>query len=308
MPPGTPPRDPNILRHTGYSVANPVRGSADMYEGRPRITTRTKNLQGGVCYPKSLEGRMEAIVVDYEKDRGLAAYINQIEQYANTVFQQMRSAGRVPKFEELLGIIARKIFADFPYSHRMLDKRYREARYPSGKKVHLGLIMEQQDMICRHMALLFVSTVEHLRDKGNTTTGMRVRSDTDVRYVADTQYDPLENDTSGHGYVVVKRFDGGHARYFVVDPTAGRSYDIRDLFKPTAREKSPGVYRYLFSVIRVLFQEHDVRDDAFKHWLTRLRKGDAQIQRLLADAENAYVRSGDLEGIRNIHGYLAKGV
>lgn len=305
MPPGTPPRGPNILRHIGYSVAAPGAG-ADMYEGRPRITTRTKNLQGGVCYPKSLEGRMEAIVVDYEKDQGLARYINQIEQYANTVFHQMKLAGRAPKFEDLLGIIARKIFADFPYSYRMLDKRYREAAYPSGGKVHLGRIMEKQDMICRHMALLFGSTLEHLRDKNNPH--MRIRSDTDVRYVADTQYDPLENDTSGHGYVVVKRFDGGHARYFVVDPTAGRSYDIRDLFKPSAREKSPGVYRYLFSVIRVVFQDNDVRDDAFKHWLTRLRKGDAQIQRLLADAENAYVRSGDLEGIRNIRGYLAKGV
>ncbi|MFA7278278.1 MAG: hypothetical protein WC101_04840, partial [Candidatus Gracilibacteria bacterium] len=184
MPPGTPPRGPNILRHIGYSVAAPGAG-ADMYEGRPRITTRTKNLQGGVCYPKSLEGRMEAIVVDYEKDQGLARYINQIEQYANTVFHQMKLAGRAPKFEDLLGIIARKIFADFPYSYRMLDKRYREAAYPSGGKVHLGRIMEKQDMICRHMALLFGSTLEHLRDKNNPH--MRIRSDTDVRYVADTQ-------------------------------------------------------------------------------------------------------------------------
>lgn len=298
-----------IIRHTGYSLAAPgLATSPDMYKDRPRITTRSTKLQGGVYYPKSLEGQMEAVVVDYEKDRTLAAYIDHIEQYAHIILQQMKLAGRSPTFDDLVSIVARKIPADFPYSHRMLDHKYLDGTYPPGKKVHLGVIMAKQDMICRHMALLFSATIEHLRDKGNPAVNMHVSSDTDVRYTADTQYDPLEKDLSGHGYVVMKRFEGGHTRYLVADPTASRVFDIRDVFKPSARDRSPNVYRYLFSVLRVVFQESDARDGAFKHWLTRARKGNAQIQRLVSDVEKAYVQSGDIIGIQNIRGYLAKGV
>ncbi len=299
---------PRNLLHTGFSVAAPGKATTpDIYKDRPRISTRSKKLQGGVFYPKSLEGRMEAIVVDYEKDPTLAAYIHGIEQYANTVLQQMKSSGRDPTFDDLASIVAHKIPSDFPYSHRMLRHDYLDVTYPPGKKVHLGVIMQKQDMICRHMALLFAATIEHLRDKGNPQVKMRVNTDTDVRFMGDTQHDLIEKDnTSGHGYVVIKRLDGGHTRYLVADPTAGQVFDIRSAFK--RREKSPAAYRYLFSVIRLVFQEEHSRDGAFKHWLTRARKSDPHIQRLMVDAENAYVQSGDIDGIRHIRAYLAKAV
>jgi hypothetical protein len=304
MPPRTGSGLGNIIKHAGYSVA-PTHRFDTTYKGRSRINSRSSKFQGGVFCPHILQGTMEAIVVDYEEDKFLAQYIHHIEQYASAIMQQLKTSGRSPKFDDLAAIIARKIQTDFPYSHRMLDENYLNQSYPPGKKFHLGVMMQKQDMICRHMGLLFAITIEHLRDKGYAQ--LRVRSDTDIRFVTDMQSDPRERDTSGHGYVVMKRSEKGHVQYFVADPTGGRVFDIREGFDRPG-EKSPTTYRYLFSVIRFVFQGQDLQNNSFKHWLTRLRKADSQVQRILEDVERAYAKSGDITGIQNIRGYLAKGV
>lgn len=307
MPNGPNTPGSGIIRHIGYSI--PAAGvGRDIYEGRDRITTRSTKLQGGVYYPSVLTGRTEAIVVDYEKDRTLATHIDHIERYCHLILSRLKSAGRPPRFEDLLRTMSRKIFLDYPYSHRMLDDRYAKKTYPYGTKIHLGKFMHEQDMICRHMGLLFAITLEHLRDKGNPNANMDVGNNTDVRFVADTQYDPKESDPTGHGYVIVRRIESGQRQYFAIDPTAGRSVDVRKLFENDAHEKPPSSYRYLFSAIRILFQNPDTYDNSFKRWLTRLRKGDAQIQALVADTERAFITSGDIAGIQNIRAYLAKGV
>lgn len=105
------------------------------YQGRERITSRTKDVQGKVFYPKILEGNMEAITVDYEKDPVLKGYIEHLETSCQSLFDRLKAAGKEMTFKHFLQLINSKIMIDFPYEEKMRERAYRETRFLISKRI-----------------------------------------------------------------------------------------------------------------------------------------------------------------------------
>jgi len=293
-PAGTPPKQPKAgLIHTGYSV---IAGDPEKYQGRPLINSRSEQIQGGVFYPKSMEGHMEAITVDYENDQPLKAYIDEMDQHILKINREFHQSGRQMTLAIMLSVISHKIAADFPYSVRMTEGDYLKKSYKPGTKYALGYIMGHQDMVCRHMGLLVGAILDHLKENARKGTPPGIKPDTEVRFMADRQKDLVENVNSGHGYVVLKRWDEKEKKnlYYVVDPTGGIAVEIRDIFNKK-REKSPGAHRYLFSTLRFLFQKEDPKDEKFLENVFARAKAEVAVLEVLKDLRQTLT---DVDAIR----------
>lgn len=286
-----PPGKPDLL-HQGYSRMRESGENVDMYQGRPRITSRSKTVNGGVYYPRSMEGEMEAIVVDWDKDEGLKAYIPVLEVELSAKLKQLQAQGHKPDIKTMIDLIARKIAWDFPYSQRMRDRKYCNAKYKPGEKNHLGRMMDNQDMICRHMGLLAAAVLEHMKLNG------KIKKNRDIRYVADHQEDLIEGEHSGHAYVFVADREATPNEYYIVDPAGGYAVSFRDMLKKKERARSTGTYRYLFSGMRVLLQEPDPRDKPFLVGMCKNAKKDANIEGVLNDLAKTFTKNADVAAQR----------
>lgn len=288
------------LLHTGYSKTRDQ--TENTYKGRERINSRTKSVQGKVYCPVSLEKKMDAIVVDYEVDEELKKYIAHMEEYIRVIGAKLQKAGQPRNFETLLDIISKKISIDFPYSKRMIDDKYIDRKYTPGTKVRLGVFMQNQDMICRHMGLLAAAILEHFKDnfrkkkKGVVTLNP---DDYQIRFMADYQTDEVQGRNSGHAYVVIRRWIQEEKKwaYYVVDPTGGVAVDIESGLN-NKRELSPGACRYIFSLLRYLLQEGDILNHQFIYKLINRAKWDINLRQTL----NAVHKALDMDGKR----YLEK--
>ena len=260
------------LAHSPYTELG--RGYAEgEYAGRRRITSHTPSIQGKVYMPETLEDTMEAIVVDYEKDMQLRIYLESV--IVPLVLHERISHGAT-ELPEMLSLISKKIKMDFPYQQRMLDRQYAGQRYPPGQKVRLGAIMQNQDMICRHMGLLFAATVDFLRAHEASKVN-EMFSGSEVRFMADIQRDLVENKEGGHAYCVVEK--GGE--YFLVDPTTGIAESAHDILSLEGSRRMN--YRYLYSMLRYMLQNPKTEGQQFMLAIIRRQKYDPKIAEVLRD-------------------------
>lgn len=268
----------DIISNQAYSVqaSGKTAQAGEMYEGRERITSATESVQGKVYYPKLMEGHIEAISVDYLKDKPLAEYITEVEEHISRIAATYKAKKLELDFEKVAGIICAKIKSDFPYAHHMTDKTWRAGHYENGIKYRLSAFMKGQDMVCRHHTALAAAILDHMKEKGNL-----VKEKCHVRMTADIETDPEER--SGHAYVVVKYRNKktDEIEYFVLDPTAGRARKVPKQFKAIDARS----YRYLFSLLRVLFQMNQIEDDSFLHMVFNHAKTDDRLKNLLSDIE-----------------------
>lgn len=260
--------------HEAYTVL--ARGGGAEYEGRKRITSTSESVQGGVYLPEVLEYTMEGIVVDYEKDPILREYLD--KTMLPYVLLQRIAHGQ-DNFETLIKSISMKIKKDFPYQKNMIDKRYAREKYPAGQKIALGKFMMHQDMICRHMGLLFAVTVDFLKTK----TGMLTTSD--VRFMADMQQDFEEDEKNGHAYCIMRNA----GKYYAVDPTAGMAQEAREVL--SSKHGGDDRYRYLFSILRFLGQEATPEGDQLILDIMNKTKADPKLAGLIGDLKKASVKN-----------------
>lgn len=267
------------LNHQAYTVLG-GRNQELPYGGRVRITSKTESVQAGVYMPETLEDIMEAIVVDYEKDEVLRHYL---ETDLLPFILKQRIKGKLEGHGDVFLALSKKIHDDFPYQRKMLDKGYAKKNYPPGKKVYLGKLMQEQDMICRHMALLFAASVDYLKKNvpGNSSG---ISKDCDVRYMADMQKDVVENERDGHAYAVMHQ----HGRYYVADPTSGMAKEVHEIL--ASRSDSHSKYRYLFSAARFLIEQQSPESDVLLVTLIRAGYQDPKLAGLVTDLQKALVR------------------
>ncbi|MCC6643568.1 hypothetical protein IT411_02360 [Candidatus Peregrinibacteria bacterium] len=298
---------PFNLKHAGYTalLSNSGQTHTEEYEGRSRITSLSKKINGGVYMPVVMEKEMEAIVVDYQKDQALRKYLEELDDYIAMLARRLQSAGRQMDFEDILSSICHKITADFPYSERMCDKNYLLTKYAAGKKTHLGVMMTNQDMICRHMGLLVGAAIDYFKDNFvQNKSGVKLKPDTEMGFMADIARDLEESKSNGHAYLVVRKPEknGPKNKVFVVDPAAGRVMDVGKALE-SKDPRGRGFYRYAFSALRFLFQDYSSADN---HLLTRfldLAAKDPTLQQVIKDVKN---NLKDPNSIRAFYAFDAK--
>lgn len=276
------------LRHIGYSQEM-VGHKTDEYLNRPRITSLSKTINGGVYCPPGLETSMEAIVVDYEKDSGLRSYLEQMDKYVASVVNNLQKVGRKMGFINMVKTICHKITADFPYSDRMLDKAYMLKKYPPGRKVHLGVLMANQDMICRHMGLLMGAVIDYCKENFTKNKNLiKFKPDSEIGFMADTQKDLEENARTGHAYLIVRKPKpaGKGNDVFVVDPSAGHVVEIGQMIMSKS-PKGPGFYRYMFSAVRFLLQTKNQEDNDLLDVIFVAARYDATLLQVLKDVNKS---------------------
>ncbi len=260
--------------HEAYTVL--VKDGKAEYEGRERITSTSTSVQGGVYLPDILEYTMEGIVVDYEKDLILREYL---EKTMLPYVLLQRIVHGQDNFEAIIKSISMKIRSDFPYQKKMLDKKYAQAAYPAGKKVALGKIMKQQDMVCRHMGLLFAASIDFLKKKTDAF------ATSDVRFMADMQRDFEEDEKNGHAYCIMRNA----GKYYAVDPTSGMAKEAREIL--SSKQGGDERYRYLFSILRFLGQEATPEGDQLILDIMNKTKADPKLTGLIGDLKKASARN-----------------
>lgn len=269
------------LEHAAYTrvVGTPL-GALREYAGRERITSRTASVQGKVLLPEGLENRMEGIVVDYEKDAVLREYL---EKKMLPYLLRQRIFGKAANFASTIEDISKKISKDFPYQQKMLEDEYGQRRYPWGHKIYLGKVMDQQDMVCRHMGLLFAVTIDYLKAQG-AGERLAVPATSEVRFMADMQRDLDEEKRNGHAYCVMQ--NGGE--YYVIDPTSGLARNVREVLasSDTGNQK----YRYLFSALRFMVQSPSTQNDQFILQVMRKTRTEPKLVGLIADLRKTLVK------------------
>lgn len=292
------------LTHNKYSQLA-VNSSDAFYQGRKLIDSHSEKVQGGVVCPLKLRGTMEAITVDYEVDLPLKSYIVEMEQHLMKLYKEFKKNGRTLDLAVAFSIISHKIAADFPYSRRMMEGDYARKTYTPGVKYRLSNFMINQNMVCRHMALLAAAILDHLKENARAGKMPSLKADTEVRYMADSQRDSIENRNSGHAYVIVKRSDDSEKKnlYYVIDPTGGTAVEIRNLFTNRKREISTGAWRYLFSVLRVVFQKEDNRDEQFLNNIFSGTKSDVNLLEVLKDLKKSLT---DVNAIRRFQKHAVR--
>ena len=268
----TPVTAKRQFQHVGYSaLASPEH--VREYEGRERITSRTESVQGKVYLPDMLVGSMEGIVVDYEKDFLLRHYL---EMKMLPYILSQNGEGHRHHFAATIQLICQKIADDFPYQYKMLDREYCRQRYSPGQKVSLGLIMQRQDLVCRHMGLLFAVTIDFLK-KHSTEAQTGIPMECDVRFMADTQRDLVEEKRDGHAYCVMQR----HQDYYVVDPTKRLAEDVRKILY--SHNEGTSKYRYLFSALRCMLQSSNFGNGQLAQEVVKQTKVDLKLHGLIED-------------------------
>ena len=259
--------------HVAYTTPLPDERAPSEYMGRERITSRTSSVQGKVYLPDILENFMEGIVVDYEKDLLLKQYLE------NTMLPHLlheRILSGRKDFESTIECITKKIALDFPYQKKMLDDQYAITRYPLGQKVGLGLFMKNQDMICRHMGLLFAATIDYLK-KYTAPVQTGLPTECDVRFMAEMQRDLLKGRRDGHAYCVMQNGED----YYVIDPTAASAKNIKTIL--ASRSGGDEKYRYLFSALRFMLQNPNKQQKSFLREIREKTKGDPKLAGLMED-------------------------
>lgn len=225
------------------------------YLGRTRVTSTTDSFNGKVYMPQVLEHKQEATVIDFDKDPVLKKYVEDVENLFLNEIQKHPIA-----FDDFLELLSKKISKDFPYSMQMRDKKFHNLHYPSGKKYYLGHMMRNQNMVCRHMALLVAAVMDHL------TKSPKIKNHIDptleVRFLSDQQTEEgNKNDRSGHAYALVKKFSRSQQKYvyMIVDPTVPASIEAPEILKSKVDESTK--YRYLFSLMRHLIVDTPPAED-----------------------------------------------
>lgn len=250
--------------------------------GRPKITSGSTKVDGGVFLPKALEKRMEAIVVDTEKDPVVKQYI---ENFKNNVLA-WEKAGYKIKPEDMMQIIAAQVQKDFPYSYRMIDDNYSLKTYEPGKKYQLGIFMNNQDMICRHMGLLSEVMIEKMKSdpafKKYFPEGMV------SNFMSDNQTNEQKGKGDGHAYTIVSMPTPEGMKYFSIDPANG-SQPFMDLGKSISDPSMDSMKsRYLFSLFRTVFDRAgDNRDTALLDQVFKNEKANPELLHILKDALKA---------------------
>lgn len=261
------------LAHAVYTNRIPDEHERSQYMGRERITSQTVSIQGKVYLPDVLENYMEGIVVDYEKDLLLKYYLE--HTMLPHLLHERIIRGRTD-FENTIECITKKIAADFPYQKKMLDSTYALTRYPLKQKVGLGLFMKNQDMICRHMGLLFAATIDYLK-KQATPLQTGLPADCDVRFMAEMQRDLLQGRRDGHAYCVMRNGQD----YYVIDPTTATATNIKTIL--ASRSHGDEKYRYLFSALRFILQNPHEQQKAFLREILEKTKRDPKLAGLMDD-------------------------
>lgn len=266
------------LHHIGKTTAIPL----DRFR-YPEITSKTKHFNGAARYGKA----SETTVINLERDRILREYVERVTSEILT-----RCVDRdIKTTEELTIFVSLRIAQDFRYSTRMASggpNNYHARTYPPRSEVPLGKIMQNQDMICRHMALLAAVILEHLHHSPGTIS-LPTNALIDFRYMADSEIDNADpGNRNSHGYVIMKnyeRFENGGAGfdYFIIDP-AGRIHG--SLRKIMAQRENPKLERYIFSIARVAMQDEDeTANGEFIHWLKNKAQDIPWVMRAIRDAE-----------------------
>lgn len=277
-----------LNHHADTKLAKDPSSAGETYQGRPLLTSQSETVQGGVFYPKVLEERIEAITVDYELDTPLKTYIEEVEQQLGRLATSMTAGGYEFTLATALQFISRKIATDFPYSQRMATDEYLAKNYTPGQKYRLSYFMAKQDMVCRHMGLLAAAIIDHLKKNAREGKFPAIKAETEVRFMSDMEEDSREKKGNGHAYVVVKREDASVQKnlYYVVDPTKGGSKEIRELLNQKGNTP-PSTYRYLFSVLRFIFQKEDPRDAQFLQTTFENARSHPQIAQVLKDVRKS---------------------
>jgi len=297
------PRRLNLL-HVGYSVPM-VGGRDDIYEGRVRITSKSEKIDQGVFYPQILTGKMEAITVDIEKDKILREYLDELSNHLIKLAHQMQTVGRVFSFEEMLNVISAKVAADFPYSHRMCEDKYAHKTYKPGSKYRLGAFMSNQDMVCRHMSLLLGAAIDYFKQNfvEDKKVGLKLKPDTEMRFMADMQKDLDESDNTGHAYLVVRKPNAkGRNDLFVIDPTRAAAFNVEKMFE-SKNPRGFGYYRYMFSTLRFLMQTPSPGDEQLINRIFQDAKKDSASAKLLKDVK---MTLKDIDSMRRFTEFSAK--
>jgi hypothetical protein len=241
------------------------------FRGRPRISSESKRVQGGIFCPEILESRMEAIAVDYVKDDYLKTFLEGIDQKASVIY---RSSKTDPVLS-LLQYVSKTIPDRFPYQKKMVDDKnattkYATTKYKPGYKYGLGVFMQEKDMVCRHMALLSAAAMDFFKDNYSESKGYtRLKPESlESRYMADLQTVKKDGQEKrdGHAYHIVRvvRDNGSYGALYVSEPTCGMVCDLSEILKECKNHKGrlyTFYVRYLFSALRILFQFKSPLDD-----------------------------------------------
>lgn len=248
------------------------------YQGRPRITS-ISTVQGGVYLPEQLK-TMEAIVVDWEKDMFLRAYLRHVTRQFVEVLRQGRDLSAL----EIIRGVNAHILKQFPYQQKMLEEGYAASRgwYGPNAKVMLGAIMQSQDCVCRHHALIFAATLEYMQSSG-APPELRARlQGARVRFLAE-QMSTYKNEergrTSGHAYCGISLPE----QALIVDPSAELVATASELALWSAQRTS--FQRYLYSLTR--FCLDSAMTDTTKQELQRVAhwaRSNAALRMVILDA------------------------
>lgn len=223
----------------------------ESYQGRPRITS-VSSVQGGVYLPEQLH-TMEAIVVDWEKDRHLRAYV----EGAHRSLKALADGGKAARPLAMVRAISNSILERFQYQKKMLDQKYVVSRdwYRPNAKVALGAIMEAQDCVCRHHALIFAATMEYLKSSHAHPSVRAQMQGIETRFLAEQMNAYTKEEvsrTSGHAYCGVMLPD----HVLIVDPSAGRVATLSEV--ALWSEVKTSYARYLYSLTRFVTDTENV--------------------------------------------------
>jgi hypothetical protein len=200
-----------------YEEKKTPTGVEKHYQGR-RIIGRDTPINDGVYFGG---GSGDAIVVDDQKDQGLAQTYEQLLQLLKVTEQQYRQQGKLKQSEDFtdfvkkygLGMVWQFTQKVMPYDQRAVDSVYQRAkmRPDTYSKVYLSAYLGGG--VCRHQALLEGYLLEHLKKDGHFNGKVSV----------DRNFVPNQG---GHAWV---RYESQSGTVFILDPAQEYIGELKDV-------------------------------------------------------------------------------
>lgn len=243
-----------------------------------RITSLSREVEGGTYKPH--EGHL-TYAVDSARDSVLMKYLNTMETDISKVKTGFEEMGIDFPLNDLGQSLIRRIRRDFPGTLEEPGDIHHLAI------IYLGEFMQEGNMDCARLALLTAAIMQRLKSKRIIPQEIEVRVMGDwAANLSAGRRRGTKGKESGHGYVIAKQPGEKTNDYFVIDPAQFNSKNIRNILLQE-NSRNPMDYRYLFGVLRMIFQEEpDAKDEEFLDMAFRAIT-DKNLVHVLADVKRA---------------------
>ena len=272
------------LVHAPYSsryIDAGMQAQLDAYE-RPIIGSSTEKVNRGMFMPPSLFKKQEAIVVDTSKDEFLGKYVS---EFINI----LRRIGEVERLtpEFILELLADKI-GSYKYCDAMSED-ITKLGYVPGKKYLLGVMMQNNHMVCRHMALLSAIIMEKIMDDPDLSKVFP--TGTTYRFMAEMENRAKDKKMSGHAYLVVTCPNGAEAKYFALDSTHDHGERLLNFSAFLNNPELAAKYqRYLYSLFRLVFDRAEAENNGLL------------LEVFMAATSNRHLRHAVRDALKDVSG------